>query len=390
MSLIELNRPKSAAPGQYLGFSLQQLRFCDYLLWVPDDTSVSLEVADDIAVHRADGSTLLEQAKSAPTSNPVADRSDQLWKTFANWADRIEEGLDPSNTDFVLYVTPLKEGSLVRTLHAAISAESVATALAQVKALVNKRNAGVGCSPHVTKFLRLGDTTCSQVIARFTLVTEEDPAESIRARFRATLRAQSLEDFCITAIGMARDFADNLIRNNQPAMVSAAEFRKKFHAFVRKYDLLGLLPSNAPTPTSEVIATLVDTAPIFVRQLTAVEASTDMLVTAVSDFLRSEADKIMWADEGRILSNSLVELDAQLERQHILARDEIEDTLGAQNEMQRGRALYRKCAETNLPLEGNVLPSHFIPGAFNCLADMRRVGWHPNYKILFPAEEGGT
>jgi hypothetical protein len=100
MSLVELNRPKSAAPGQYLGFSLQQLRFCDYLLWVPDGTAVSLEVADDVGVHNSDGSTALEQAKSAPTSNPIADRSEQLWKTFSNWADRVAEGTDPSMTDF--------------------------------------------------------------------------------------------------------------------------------------------------------------------------------------------------------------------------------------------------------------------------------------------------
>jgi hypothetical protein len=111
-----------------------------------------------------------------------------------------------------------------------------------------------------------------------------------------------------------------------------------------------------------------------------------MLVTAVSDFLRSESDKVAWASEGRIFPNSLIELDAQLERQHLIARDEIEDTLGAKSAEQRGRALYRKCAETNLPLEGQGLPSHFIPGAFNCLADGRRIGWHPNYKKLFPPE----
>jgi hypothetical protein len=52
MSIVEVEgRLKSVAPGQYLGFSLQQLRLCHYLLWVSDGTSVSLEVADDVAVH---------------------------------------------------------------------------------------------------------------------------------------------------------------------------------------------------------------------------------------------------------------------------------------------------------------------------------------------------
>jgi hypothetical protein len=64
-----------------------------------------------------------------------------------------------------------------------------------------------------------------------------------------------------------------------------------FIAFVRKYALSGLLPSNAPTPTNEAITALVDTAPTFVRQLTAVDASEDMLVTAVSDFFEANLTK---------------------------------------------------------------------------------------------------
>ena len=210
--------------------------------------------------------------------------------------------------------------------------------------------------------------------------------ESIREQLRAVLPAETLEDFCSTAIGMARAHADKLIRKGELAIVAAAEFRKQFRAFVRKYDLLGLLFSNAAQPTNEKIAALVNTAPIFVRQLEAVKASPEMLVGAVSDYLRSESDKVDWADEGLIVANSLDELDNQLERQHALSRDEIEDTMNSQSEEQRGRALYRKCAETELPLEGRVLPSHFIAGAYNCLADSLRLGWHPQYKTLFPVE----
>ncbi|HRO33294.1 MAG TPA: hypothetical protein PLQ03_07780 [Brevundimonas sp.] len=59
MSLAELEPPaKSAAPGQYLGFSLQQLRACHHLFSAPDGDSVSLEHLDDVARHRADGTVL--------------------------------------------------------------------------------------------------------------------------------------------------------------------------------------------------------------------------------------------------------------------------------------------------------------------------------------------
>jgi hypothetical protein len=387
MSLVELKPlPKSSAPGQYLGFSLQQVRLCHHLLRASDGASVSLEYTEDVAVHWPDGSQLLEQAKSALSSNPASDRSEELWKTFANWADRCSEGLDPTTVHFDLYITPPKTGELVMALHAAVSMESALAVLAKVKALVNWKKPDVGCSPYVTRFLNVGDTICAQIISRFRLVTEPDPVESIREQLRAVLPAETLDDFCAAAIGMARDQADRLIRNGVAAIVPAAEFRKHFRAFVRKYDLLGLLPSNSPQPSTGKIDALVNMAPIFVRQLNAVKASPDMLVGAVSDYLRSESDKVDWADEGLILANSLDELDDQLERQHIISRDEIEDTMDSQSEEQRGRALYRKCAETELPLEGRVLPSHFIAGAYNCLADSRRLGWHPQYKSLFPVE----
>ena len=120
-----------------------------------------------MAVHRADGTLLLEQAKSALSGNPAADRSAELWKSFANWADRCAEGINPATTDFVLYVTPAKTGNLVMEIHAALSVEAATMVLAKVKALIKKKKPDVGCAPYVAHFLKLGDETCVQIIRRF-------------------------------------------------------------------------------------------------------------------------------------------------------------------------------------------------------------------------------
>jgi hypothetical protein len=388
MSLVELEPiSKAAAPGQYLGYSLQQLRFCHYLLRAPDAHLVSMEYLDDVAVHRPDGSLLLEQCKSALAGNPVSDRSVELWKSFANWAELCAAGsADANTTDFRLYVTPDKTGKLVLLLHEAVSDAAVSSVLAKIKKIVENENPDVGCGVHLRRFLDAGNEICGPIIKRFQLTTGADPIEGIREYLRATLRTEVLDGFCAVAIGMARNMIDKLIREGQTRVVSASTFRKLFRAFVRKHDLSNLLLSNAPTPSTEDIVALVNTAPLFVRQLQAVDATPDMLLTAVSDFLRTTADKVHWADEGLIVKDSLDELDDQLERQHTIARDEIEDTLAVQDEHHRGRALYRKCAETVLPLEGQALPSHFIAGAYNRLADIRRLGWHPLYLTMFPVE----
>ena len=50
------------------------------------------------------------------------------------------------------------------------------------------------------------------------------------------------------------------------------------------------------------------------------------------------------------------------------------------------QVLVRFGAATELPLDGQALPGHFVAGAYNCLADARRLGWHPSYQTLFPEE----
>jgi hypothetical protein len=227
---------------------------------------------------------------------------------------------------------------------------------------------------------------CNLIIQRFQLVTDSDPVESVRAYVRAGVPAEAQDDLTAAAIGMARDRIDRLIRAKQPPVMSATNFRRQFQTFARRSDLTNLLSSKAPTPSDGAIEALVNTAPTFVRQLQVINASSDLMVTAVSDYLRTTTDKVLWADEGVIVEESLDELDAQLVRQHKILRDEVEDTLASSDEPARGRALYRKCAATELPLDGQALPGHFVAGAYNCLADARRLGWHPSYQTLFPEE----
>jgi hypothetical protein len=255
MTLLEMEKPpKTAAAGQYLGYSLQQLRLCHYLLSVPDGDTVSLEYIDDVAVHRVDGTTLLEQAKSALTGNPVADRAVDLWKTFANWADLCSDGtVDPATTTFRLYVTPAKTGALVCQLHAAIKPEDVASALAKVKKLLNLAKPDAGCAPHITRFLKAGDQVCSLIIQHFELIADTDPVESVRSYVRAGLPVEALEDLTAAAIGMARDRTDKLIRASQTAAVSATNFRRQFQTFAGRSNLTNLLSKaqSPPGPTSK-------------------------------------------------------------------------------------------------------------------------------------------
>ena len=76
---------RTNASGIYLGFSLQATRFLIHLLKANPGDVVCLEVFDDVAVVRVDGTLFVEQDKSNLATNPLSNRSLQLWKTLHNW-----------------------------------------------------------------------------------------------------------------------------------------------------------------------------------------------------------------------------------------------------------------------------------------------------------------
>lgn len=379
----EYPKLKTSVPGQYLGYALQPVRLCYHLMNVPNGSRVSLELLEDIAIHDATGRLIFEQSKSALSGNPASDRSTELWKTLSNWA-RLPKSVFDATISFRYYVTPSKVGDIVYAMHDADSTEKAAILLRKFKTKTFRGKKGVGAEPLIEHFLEGGDEACLKVITLFALYTEDDPIDAIRAKLGVLLSEESLDQFCAAAIGIAKTDVDSLIRKKKEPILDAVAFRRKLRAFIRKHDFSKLLISANTPPAQHQIVELLNTQPTFVRQLTAIEASETLLTTAISDFLRAMADKVAWADEGHVVDTSLDELDTSLVRHHSLVSDEIADTHGHFSSSQRGRQLYRRCAELQLPLEGRTLPSYFVAGEYNYLADDRRVGWHPDHKTLFP------
>ncbi len=387
-AVVSKVKSKSAAPGQYLGYSLQDVRLCHHLLKAPADCLVSLELVDDTAIHYSDGKLLLEQAKSALSGNPVGDSSVELWKCFANWARLCVEGaVDPTVTRFRLYACPPKNGPLALLLHAASTEAEAAGLLAKIAKKVTPANKLKGCNPLVVDFLDAGLDICKRIILNFQLIMQADPLEPIREVLRFSVLDTSLDDFCAHAIGAAKNQIATLIRAAEAPAIEAADFRKRLQAFIRKHGALGILVPTIEQPTAAYVETTLASSPVFVQQLLKVNMKQEHVVRAVSDFLRSDADRTLWAADGRIIEESLGELHNSLEAHFQITRDEIEDLHAAHDAEMRGRQLYRRCVTHQAPLEGRSVPGYFIPGTYNMLADKGRIGWHPQFGDFFPGAQ---
>jgi hypothetical protein len=141
-------------PGQYRGYSLQADRVLAALLSTGPGAKVSLEVFEDVGAEDGSGEKTAIQTKSALTGNPVGDRSDKLWKAFANWMDACETGeLDPDCTKFVIFVSAPKEVNIAQSFSDAQSEGQASILIANAESkLLGKEPAGKILSASARKY----------------------------------------------------------------------------------------------------------------------------------------------------------------------------------------------------------------------------------------------
>jgi hypothetical protein len=374
---------KSAAPGPYLGYALQPVRLCYYLLSAEPDSYVSIEHLDDVAV-RSGAEFVLEQTKSALSQNPVSDWSPELWKTFANWIETIESGhaaLD--STEFRLYVTPHHTGEIVQMLSDAGSDSAADQAVVEIKQRLSKLPKAPAALRYLSKLLKYSPEKRRTLIKQFRFESvHDDPVDALRKLFRAGVSESVVDTCCHYAIGRAKEEADSLIRDGIAPEIKAGSFRQAVNAFVRKNNLNSLLVSMTPPPAPDAIAKTLEDAPPFVRQLEIIDLSRDLQLRAVSDFLQTSANKTKWAESGEIVRESLSEMDNELVGRHGLIQLELEATSSHLPANQHGQVLYARCSNSNVKLEGREVPAYFVPGSYNDLANRLTIGWHPDYMTL--------
>ncbi|MHC2289000.1 ABC-three component system protein [Bradyrhizobium barranii] len=381
---IPLKASKYSAPGQYLGYALQPLRLCYHLLHCPPGAQVSLEHTEDVAVHFLDGSQLLEQDKSALKQNPISDWADDLWKTIAHWLGDIQTGaIDPASTTFRIYVTPAHEGEIAAALSVAATMEEVHGLTAQIEAKLSKRRKPPSCQADLQEFLDASDEERFALVSRLEIdSSDNDPLIALHSVLALAVPEKLMERVCRYLLGNAKDRADRLIRQGRPAVIPGDEFKRNLHAFMQSNNLPGYLRSLSSPPEPSHVGEVISTRPTFIRQLELINAQEEQFVRAASDFLRTSADKALWAEAGDIFEGALDDWDEDLVRRHEFIRGEIADTHANVSPEAKGRLTYNRCGVLQASLDGREVPGHFVHGSFNSLAEDFRLGWHPDYKEL--------
>lgn len=373
---------KHTAAGSYLGFGLQTVRMCFHLLTAPSDAIVYVEHDDDVSVHYADGTKLFEQTKSAPKQNPISNWAVDLWKCFDNWlTDQAPVTSKDKDKSFRLYVTPPHPGAFVTAFSEAKSAAEISAAVANVQKEVNAAKKKTKAYGHAKRFLE-GTADEQQGLAlNFKLITEADPLEPIRALYRNAVSEELLNTILSFALGEAKRLSDPLIAAGLPAGLPAGRFQESVRHLVQKMNLPAMY-SFTEAPGSTEVTAAHSLRPTFIRQLELIDVNTSQQLQAVSDYLRTVADKAKWADEGSLLPATLSQWEDSLMRRHAAFASKTSAVHSHLSKEQQGAAVYADCRGLDVQLENKSVPDHFTHGCFNDLSERELLGWHPDYKTL--------
>lgn len=395
--------PSSAAPGQYLGFSLQTTRAVAHLLDGAPGTVVSVEVFEDIGVEATDGGKLAEQAKSALAHNPLADRAVDLWKTFANWTRGVQCGdIAVESTRFVLCVSPPRRpGDIAKSF---ASASDAGTALA---ALVGAREALWGAppkhrarakvaaslAPYLETVFSAPEDMVKAIIERFELAKgDRDPIAEIESRIaQKFVSEQHVPVVAQQALGWAKARIDRLIQAGKLAMLPVDDFQAEMTAFVIKVDRSLILNSFAPMPAPEVVEAELPQRQ-YIKQLGLIGSDDAEKLRAANDYLRAAYDRSEWATKGIVHRSSIEEFQDQLVRVWESKRQISALEMEGRAEELVGRHVFASCSTVSAELQGLKPPAHFTSGCYHSLSDETVVGWHPRYKDLLapPPSPGKT
>lgn len=373
---------KHSAAGPYLGFGLQTVRLCARLLTEPRDATVYVEHDDDISVHYANGTMLLEQTKRT-VSNPLTDWSTDLWKTIHNWLEDHSPIGTGKVSQLCLFVAPSHTpGPWVAALLAAKTEGDIAALVADIEKAITPARKKSKTYPFVKRFLDAGPDEQLALATKFHVISQSEPTEMIRALFAPGVSTPLLDRIAAYALGEAKHRTDRLLEMSKPGGLNAAEFQELIRVFVQTINLPAYFDFDSGSPSTNDIDATFSAKPVFIRQLELIDIGKDQQLHAVSDYLRTAANKTKWGADGILLPQSLDEWDANLLNRHTAICDGFGATHAHLDEVKRGMAIYAECRKLSMVLQGKTVPDHFTHGCLNEFCDDKRIGWHPNFNDL--------
>lgn len=388
------------AAGPIAGSFFQAERALYWLAHSDASARVGIEVLDDVAIITGEGLVILEQDKnSVGSGEPLADRSRNLWNTFATWLEAVRDAdVDLDEAQFFLTTNKQLGDCWVRELQRSDRNSGPPLALAvQLRALGSKPPKTL--APFVSRVLAFSDTEIAEILQRTNV--EDASTSSSGAALRTRIAERLLlpkgcdPDRVMDALlGWIVNTTLILIRSGKPAWLEVSGFATQL------FETISAFADRKFRETAASLLKVTDSeraremGRLFVDQIRLLEFEEEgeQVIEAIDDYLRCQEQMTRFAQEGSITEADVRRFqDGLQQRWQMIFRRHCR-TATRQNDgsdvpaAHTGQDVFQEVLEHREALADQATTQFYLTkGTYHRLADTRgdngspSIGWHPEF-----------
>jgi hypothetical protein len=372
------------APGQLLGFTIQFPRALCHLLSCTPGSVVCIEVHGDVATIHSDGSKTAEEDKSSINSNPVTDKSSDLWKTFSNWVDSVNSGeLDLDKTKFVLYRNKPGRLGIADAFHSASSTEEACAVVNEAILKMGDIDKDHIAWRYYNNVVNGNRKILERIVQNFTLETGSgDGFSEVEAHLQKLhVPEKSIRDLATYLGGWILRCVTKKISQKEDARISWGDFHIAFLERFEQARRLELIDFTLEMPpSSDQITFQIALRPLYLQQAELVGCDYEDLLEAVTDFLKAKTNRDRWIEAELLDENSAAEFESKLHRFWKTTKSTLGITSRLLAPEERGRLLYNECQIRKETIKNGEPPDSTVAGTYHALANGSKLGWHEDWE----------
>lgn len=374
------------AAGQALGYVYQVgWGLLELARTGPEDTVLRLESVDDVSWHDAAGDPLesLQVKHHLAAGGTLGDKSVDLWRTIRVWLD--DPSLrDPNGPQLYLVTTQsvpesgalARLGTRGRDPDAALALLNTAAAESTNGSTAQSRGAWLGQRTE----------TRAGIVARITAVWRQATAQELRLEVRQALGPAlpvGREDpFVEALLGWWWRVSVDLLAGLRTG-IRRVDLRLKLDDLREQFSSRSLPVTAGVEGLPESVDGHRDRT--FAQQLDWIEAGEELLLIAVRDYYRAYSQTQKWVEDNMVELSELTSYEQRVvdewKMQFALMRQRLGSDPSEQDLKTAGMQLYSVAMnQSPAMLRPGLTDPFYARGTHHLLADVRRVGWHPEFE----------
>lgn len=390
--------PIHSAAGPMAGYLFQPERALYWLSASPRGSIVGIETCDDVVVIEQDGKVKREQDKHSllPSSNPLNDKNTNLWTTLDIWLTAIEENDVIIDKTLFYFVSNniFPKHSLVNLLGEAIDRDSVVECRKKLREIGEKSS-----NSYIQLVLSRNDVLLEDLIQRICTIDGNDSScgddlkEKVLSNLHIPPKIPSDEVFQ-PLLGWIHDTTMALLREGKSAWLTREAFDIQLNRIITRHNdkvFIEKAKTLIPVLDSERME---KHSKNFVRQLLllSLKVDDDEIIEAIDDFIRCSNEINRFSIEGALTKEDVTLFYESLQERWNFIFKKYKRNLSSKSHDENklndiGYKILMETLNHREILAGQQTENFYLTkGSYHKLADLLKVGWHPNFEDLLIGE----